>query len=259
MLCTILAASSLLSAKAADSKDEITGMELREWAEEQARVLPPVINGVKMMRPVIEEEKASVSEIVDIPGVDKDHIFIAALTYAIEHMDDSEKSIDKIDAVDYDAKRFVLTRREEYGDGKKASAFKGTIAFQCADDMLSFTTYDIEASYKEKGILPRTRALEKLNPMKNERHKELFEDFSFTNSRYIQYLTDYIKGHPSLEVTHWKEIKEHEVTKGMNETEVKLSVGIPSIARQTSGKTKWMYGNDFVVIFIDGEVSTVID
>lgn len=256
MICTLSAAY----ADKKDSKnDEITGLDLRTWAEEQARILPAEVNGVPMMRPLIEEDRATVSELIDIPGVSKDHIFIAALRFAIEHLDDSEKAIDKIDVVDYDARRFVITRREAFDEGRNACAFKATTAFQCADDMLSFTSYDIEVTYKEKGILPRTRAIEKLTPQKNERHKELFENFSFTNSRYIRDMVEYIREHSALNVTHWNEIKKNEVVRGMNETEVLLSVGVPDLNRASGGKVKWMYGNNFVVIFKDGTVNTVID
>ncbi len=238
---------------------EISGQQLREWAEEQARLLPEVVDGVKMMRPIIEDEKATVSEIVDIPGVDKNQIFIAALVYAVDCLDRSEKSVDEISAVDYESKRFVVSRKEVFREGtKQVCAFKAINAFQCADDMLSFSTYDIEVTYREI-LINRARAIESLNDMKNERHKELFEDFSYVNSRYIANMVEFIKAHPALKVTHWNEIKNQEVVKGMNPTEVKLAVGAPVTIRETSGKTKWMYSNNFVVIYKDGIVSAVID
>lgn len=250
---------TLIGTPALRADKEISGQQLREWAEEQARLLPEVVDGIKMMRPVIEDERATVSEIVDIPGTDKNQIFIAALVYAVDCLDRSEKPVDEISAVDYESKRFVVTRKEAFREGtKQACAFKAVNAFQCADDMLSFSTYDIEVTYREL-LINRTRAIESLNPMKNDRHKELFEDFSFVNSRYIAKMVEFIKANPALEVTHWKEIRNQEVVKGMNPTEVKLAVGAPVTVRETSGKTKWMYSNNFVVIFKDGVVSTVID
>jgi len=259
LMAAATASTATASKKDKSEKDEIAGMDLRTWAEEQAKILPAEVNGVRMMRPIIENEKATVSELIDIPGVSKEQIFIAALLYATEHLDNSEKAIDKIDVVDYDARRFVITRRANHGEGKNESAFKATTAFQCADDMLSFATYDIDVTYKEMGFLSRTRAIEKLTPMKNDRHKELFEDFAYTNSTYIMDMTRFISEHPDLTVDHWQEIKNQEVVKGMNETEVKLAVGIPLSNRTSGSKVKWIYSNNYVIIFTGGKVSTVIE
>ena len=68
----------------------------------------------------------------------------------------------------------------------------------------------------------------------------------------------YVSDNPSLKVTHWKDIKDGTVVKGMNETEVKLVGGAPVSVRKMGKRSKWMFSNDFVVIFTGGVVTTVI-
>ena len=44
----------------------------------------------------------------------------------------------------------------------------------------------------------------------------------------------------------------------MNETEVMIAAGRPISVREQSSKTLWMYSNDFVVVFTDKIVSSVV-
>lgn len=131
-------------------------------------------------------------------------------------------------------------------------------AFQVVDGMLSFVTYNIQTAYKEKGILPRKMAIEKLKPQEKEQHKNVVETFSYVNSKFLQEMVEYVKSAQNQPVTHWEEIETSDVVKGMNETEVKLAAGRPSTVREQGNKTRWMYSNTFVVVFTDGVVTTVV-
>ena len=258
-MASALAVSSVYAKKDNEGNADGTSgsaSSLSVWAKEQASALPSEIDGVVMMRPVANEDgRVEVSEFIDVPGISQTQVFIAAVVYAAENLD---RETDAIETIDFDSRRFVVSRHVKSGEGKDAATYRYTTAFQAADDILSFVSYGIEIDYKDKGILPRHMAIEKMKPATNKRHAELIEDFSFNNSKYLKDMAAYVSDNPSLKVTHWKDIKDGTVVKGMNETEVKLVVGAPVSVRKMGKRSKWMFSNDFVVIFTGGVVTTVI-
>lgn len=253
-LCVI--ALDVYAKNSESDANETQASDLSAWAKQQAAMLPTEVDGVTIMRPVTNADgKAEVSDLLETPNVGKDNVFIAAVVYAAENLD---RETDAIETIDFDLKRFAVKRQVRSGEGKKASAYTYTTAFQAADGLLSFASYDIDIEYKEKGILTRHITIEKMKPSDNKRHAELIEDFSLCNSRWLHEMETYVKTNPSLMVTHWADIKDGNVVKGMNETEVKLVGGAPVSVRKNGDRVKWMYSNDFVVIFTDGIVTTVI-
>lgn len=239
------------------AKEQVNAtLDLGEWAREQAAALPESIDGVKIFRPIVDDGKAVVSDLIDLPATSAECLFTAALAFIADNI---EPETDVIDAIDYESYRFALTRMQTQGTGKNTASYKYTLAVQAADDIMSFSEFDIKVEYKEKGILPRTIGLEKCKPAENTRHRELVEGFSFVSSKFLKDMCDFISANKDLKVTHWNEIKSNQVVKGMNEVEVKLAAGRPANVRSTGNRTKWMYSNDFVVIFTEGIVSTVIE
>lgn len=231
--------------------------DLATWAQEEAGKLPEEVNGVRIFRPnsMDSDGRARVTGFIDLPGVSQTQGFIAAYIYANEILD---KETDEIQAVDFDNKRFVVYREVSDGEGKSAAVYRYSTAYQFTDDMMTFSSYDINIEYKEKGILPRKIAAEKLKPVTNERHKELVESFSLANSKIVSDILNYTVAHKYLKVTHWPEIKAGKVVKGMNEAEVKLIGGEPRSVNPSGNRTQWMYSNDFIVIFTDSLVTNVI-
>lgn len=220
----------------------------------QSALLPDEIQGVKMYRPVSENGKMTVSEIIDIEQP-RDSIFVGAILFVAEKLN---SETDAIESVDFDSRRFVVRRSERRGEGKNAAVYSYMTAFQAADNILSFLSYDISVNYKEKGILPRTLDFEKLKA-DNKRHNELVEEFSFMNSKWIKDIGESISAGGFPAVAQWEEIQAGKVVKGMNASEVKLVLGRPLYERKTGKRVKWMYDNETVVIFTEGIVTTVID
>lgn len=253
LLC-ILSASLSIYAKKDTAKDD-SPANLAEWVQQQKDVLPATVDGVTVYRPTIDNGNAVISGLIDIPDIDKERVFVAMMVYAADNLD---LETEKIDNVDYSKKRFVVARNVSEGEGKDAATYTYNNAFQAFDGIMSFLAYEISIGYREKGIIPRTLAFEKLKPEKNTRHKELIENFSILNSKYLDGMARFVKNADNISVSHWDEINARKIVKGMNATEVKLIAGRPRNITESGSREKWMYNNDFVVVFTDGIVSNVV-
>ena len=253
----IIALLTIISICTVSAKEKESSEELNQWAKSELAKYPEVVKGVTVIYPTMSEDgKLSVSDIIDIEGKSQDEIFTGALIFIKNNIN---PEMELIETVDYDSRRFILARKTEQGEGKNTSAYEYIMAFQMADNIISFITYDISAKYREKGIIPIKLELEKLKPQTNERHKELVTEFSYLNSKYLLDMADFIKSNPLPQISHWKELKEGTVVKGMNETEVKIIYGRPYSERLTGQRNKWMYEDNTVVIFTNGIVTTIIN
>ncbi|MCC8038669.1 MAG: hypothetical protein LIP02_11160 [Bacteroidales bacterium] len=241
----------------AAKKEKTADVDLTTWAQEQASKLPEEIDGVKIYRAndLDSDGHARVTGFVELPGLDATQGFIAALVYVQDNLD---PETDEVTTVDIDKKRFVVDRVIPNGEGKSATSYIYSTAYQLSDDLMSFVSYDVDIEFKEKGLIKRTLALEKFKPATNTRHKEIVEGFFLANSKIIDGITQYAKENSNLEVTHWPEVKKGKVTQGMNETEVKLIGGKPRSVTTSGSRIQWMYSNSFIVIFTDGTVSHVV-
>lgn len=226
-----------------------TMSQLGTWANE----MPSSIDGIKIYAPVEDNEKVTISDIIDCPGSSADSIFVKVLTMIRENFDDDMEELDNLDVK---SRRVLLHRTST--DEKTGISTTYSIAFQCDDELLSFFIFNISVNYKEKGILPRSVKIEKLKPLENRNHKDLVEKSVFLICQHIQKISNATKDlHPML-ITHWKEIEDGIVCKGMNPSEVILIKGLPHSDRTMGSRRKWMYGNEDVIIFTDGIVSNII-
>lgn len=238
-------------------KEKQPEINLADWAIQEASKLPEEIGGVKIFRvnDTDADGKARVTGFVDIPGLDTTQGFVAAL---INVSDNIDRGVDEISIVDFENKRFVVSRQIPDGEGKNATVYRYDTAFQFTDGIMTFCSYDINIEFKEKGIIPRKLDIEKFKPATNERHKEIVEGFFLTNSRIIDGIVKYAIANHDIKISHWDDIKDGTVVKGMNEAEVKLIGGKPRSVNQSGNRLQWMYSNDFIVIFTDGIVTNVI-
>lgn len=244
LLLILLSTAGFLSVNAEEAADG-----LARWAE----AMPETVDGVKIYTPELQNEKIQISDLADVEGVAKSRIFANVMLAVRETMNDET---DEIENVDYDSFRIRFSRSS--ANENLPATFLYSVALQMDDGMLSFLVYDISISYRERGIIPRTQKIEKLNPEGNRRHKELFESFVVDAARYIDSLLQAARADQALEVTHWAELSQGKVVKGMNPTEVKMLRGRPDSERQSGQRLKWMYGNENVVVFTDGVVTTVL-
>lgn len=256
LLTLVVVLSVALGATAKDDKNK-NDVDLVEWANEQASKLPDEIDGVKIYRVngFDNDGKARVTGFIDIPGLDKKQAFQAALLSVIDNLD---TEVDEIEVIDFDAGKFVVSKLIEDGAGKDAATYAFRTAFSFDDGLMSFVTYDMIIGFKEKGLVPRKLAIEKINPAAKERHKELAEGLALESSRIIDDIVKNSAKNTSLPITHWDDIEAGKVTKGMNEVEVKFVGGQPRNITKSGSRVQWMFSNDFIVIFTDGVVSNVM-
>ena len=185
-----------LAVFATDGATDDATDDLNAWARERSETDPEVVDGVRMFRPAPSDGKLVVSDFFDLAGISDEDIFVGALVYAFDHLN---KETDVVETIESSAKRFVVSRYDLYGKGRDEMEFACETAFQVADGMLSFVTYDIQTAYKEKGILPRKMvskkrsraAIKEANGAKENLWKHIsrkicqfMTDFSIRNWRY---------------------------------------------------------------------------
>lgn len=256
LLTFVIVLAVAIGVAAKDDKNK-TDVDLVAWANEQASKLPDEMDGVKIYRVngFDNDGRARVTGFVDFPGLNKEQAFQAALLSVIDNLD---TEVDEIEVVDFTANKFVVAKYLEDGMGKDAASYAFRTAFSFDDGLMSFVTYDIIIGFKEKGLVPRKLAIEKINPTAKERHKDLAEGFALGSSRMIDDIVKNSAKNTSLPITHWDDIKAGKVTKGMNEAEVKFVGGQPCNITKSGSRVQWMFSNDFIVIFTDGVVTNVM-
>lgn len=253
-----MACSALMLASASVSfaaKKEENKQTLAEWAAEQTATLPEYVEGVKMYRPEVANESLIISDLVDIKKEKGKQVFLKALMYARERLDDETE---RIEAVDFKNNRFTIRGTKAVARKDKPETYSYVEAFQGSDGILSFSCGDINVHFKEKGLLPRTLKFEKLNPQSNARDREFIEDLSYAFSDRIGDLVKYIYEHPDIVINHENEIIQGKVVLGMNPDEVRLTLGQPFSEKKTGDRIKWLYENGNSVIFTDGKVTHVM-
>ena len=239
-------------------KNKAPQIDVVTWLQQVKDSLPSEVEGVKIFRPneSDNEGKPIVAASLSVGKSDVSDAFVAAYICVKDMFD--EESQDAFDDVDYDKHKFSVYREIRQGEYQKAATYRFITDYTFTGGRMSFTTHDINIEYKEKGILPRKVDLVKFKPATNERHRELMESFCLINSRIARDMVKAIRENKNVSITHWAEIKEGRVVKGMNETEVRLIGGSPRTISPLGDKTQWIYNNDFIVIFSDGIVTNAI-
>lgn len=226
---------------------------LLEWAEEQRE--PEMIDGVKIFRPAVGNGKMTFGDYVQFRALTSNNdAFTRALVFAILNLD---SETEEIEAVDYDAHRFVVKRTMASENNIVTYCFSE--AFQVSDGVISFMIPEIIAKFRDKLFINRRLSFAKLEPNKKETHQTLLNDFSLLNSQYIHRMAEEVQSSNIERVRDWNVIKKGKATKGMNSTEVLITEGRPDNITETKTATKWMYGSSMIVIFIKGQVDRIVN
>lgn len=228
---------------------------LAEWSKDMSENGAEFVNGVKMYRPAIADGQLIISDFFESQDKDDEAVLTKSLLFCINNLD---RDYEYIETIEPQKKRFLVNRFIIDGKGKDEMKFSYKIAFQVTDGIISFVASNITAEFKEKGFLPRKVKIEKLKPAEKEDHKKIIENFTYQNSLFLQNLSEFVNKQNVQNVSHWQEIANGDVVEGMNETEVMIAAGRPISVREQSTKTLWMYSNDFVVVFTDKIVSSVV-
>lgn len=215
-------------------------------------------DGMPLFYPSTANEEVTVSGEIEIPGQSAEKIFLGALDYATEHLDTTE---DHEQIGDYNPaeKSFMLRLFSRQGSNNNETTYTRFMLVKALNGKLQFKVMQPEVRYREKGVIPRTLPFERLNPATNSRHFELIEQFAAINSQYLHKMAESIADSRAPSVTHWDEIIEKKVTKGMNTFEVRLILGKPVTERENGERLRWVYPKNYVLLFVDGKLSRIVD
>lgn len=242
-------------------------VDYNEWIEQQQ--WPETIDGIKQFYPITataanETDDAAMDTIaivkgqLQIPGLDARQCFLAALVYASDNFD--TEANEGFEEIDYSNLSFKMLLKTTQGRNNTETTYTRSIAFKSMDGVLDFTVADIDCKFRDKGIIPRTLRLERLQPDNNKRHAELVKEFVEVNSGYLHNMVYYVSTRTDITSPNFDKLKhKSEVEEGMNMDEVTILLGPPLNKRKSGTKYRWIYSNDYVIIFTDGIVTKVIN
>lgn len=187
-------------------------------------------------------------------------IFLNALLWMIENREpeNSEAEEDKSSfEIDYDKKQYLLELMQTHP--KSASRYRCRFSVKVTDNIITVLASNI--TYEaETGVIKLVKrlAFEKLQPEKKPKHKEYLDEFAVLHKETVKRMLEAIATHPAPAITHWAEIKNKEVVKGMNKQECLLAFGKPASVQKQGNKEEWMYDSYTYVFFENETVASLI-
>lgn len=245
-------ATALLFAATVSAKETKEQTPVDQWMLSHSVSADAETDGVKMHYPTMSEGIATISAQLPVKNPDAAQILTNAL---VANGDNEELTIESVGP---EQNIFTYAVRQQRGNYKDAATLTYKIIGECQKGQIAFTVHDISINYKEKGIIPRTLKIEKMNPANNQRHAALIDLSALESSRLIAEIASKAGSQNTEQVSHWKQILAGEIVEGMNMTEVTLAKGKPFSTSGPASKTKWRYEDNTVVIFTNGTVSRII-
>lgn len=267
VIATVVLVSPLVSAafKLKLKKNPSPMVDYAAWVAEAG--LPEEIEGIKQFYPVsvaVEGEDdrvdtvAVISGSIPVKGLEPQQILLAAMVYGSNHFD--RENNEGFEAIDYAGMSFRMLLKSTQGSTSMETTYTRTVTVTARDGGFDFTIADIDCRYREKGLIPRTLRLEKLHPEKTGRHAEIVSELVAVNSAYLADLAEYVESRPDISSPNIDKVKKGAyVCKGMNADEVTILLGPPVNKRTSNDRERWIYSNDYIVIFTDGIVSKVVE
>lgn len=233
-----------------------------------AQDFPEAIDGIRQFYPetiAIESNEseepdttAVVRGSVDVSGLDARQVMLAAMVYASDNFDrDNQEGFENID---FEGNQFTALLKTTQGTNANETTYTRSLTVTAHDGGFDFETSGIDCRYREKGLIPRTQRLEKLHPSTDKRHLSILQEFTAVNSAYIAAMADYASTRKDISSPNFDKVKKGSgVSLGMNTDEVTILLGPPLNKRKSGERTRWIYANDFVIIFTDDLVSKIVE
>lgn len=259
ILATLAVVCLALSANAAIfKKGPKYHLDFNVWAD-TASNLPQKIDDLAVFYPktvATPDTIAVISGEIKVPGVSAQPLMWASLSKVIADIntDDNEA----VTAIDFKNNSFEALINTTVGSHDKELNFKRKLSVSTSNGVIKFTVSEILIKYRQGGLIPKTTALEELHPENNSRQKEAVIEFVTLTSKNMHDMAQYAKEHSNITITHFKDIENGIVVPGMNMEEVTLAKGPARDSRKSGERTRWIYSNDYVVIFTNGIVTKVI-
>lgn len=202
------------------------------------------------------------SDIIDFIGQDQNEIFAKTVNATRDIATDEDDEIIKIDFANRKIS-FQKTISNGKGGGKildkDIASYKFVVTMSPGSDgNMLYVVDDMWVSYKDKGIFQKTVPIASLKD-DNAKHDALKKEFVNILQTFMATYIQNIRSADYQPVSHWSQLEEGRVIKGMSEYEVKLLKGTPRNTNKNGSKLKWIYSNSNVVVFNNGVVTSVID
>lgn len=248
-------------------KDPVAMIDYDQWLKSVQ--LPDEVNDVKQYYPstetVVAVNDPSVSDTVAVirghvavKDMDARQVFLATMVYSSDHID-REEGQEGFEEIDFKGNWFRLLLKKTCGSNANEATYTRSIVIKAVDGGFDFIVSDIDCRYREKGLIPRTLRLEKLHPDRNKRHEALVREIVAINSSYIAGLAEYVASRKGISSPNFEKLRSGaDVALGMNEDEVTILLGPPVSKRRSGDRTRWIYANDYVLIFTDGLVTKIV-
>ncbi len=247
-------------------KDPTPMIDYGAWVASQE--LPESVDGVRQFYPVsvaVESDNgetdtvAVVRGFVPVNGLSARQVFLAAMVYASDHFD-RETAKEGFESVDYDSNSFRALLKTTQGTNSNETTYTRSLTVSARDGGFDFEISEIDCRYREKGLIPRTQRLEKLHPDNNARHAEIVLEMANVNSAYLASLAEYAASRDDIRSPNFDKLKKGgDVCTGMTEDEVTILLGPPVNKRRSGERYRWIYANDYVIIFTDGIVTKIVE
>ena len=187
-----------------------------------------------------------------------EQIFANAMKWSINNF--CKEGRKELFDVSVNKKLFSINMALDYNEnGKTKYEFNCKANIKVIDSKIVYTIYDVQ--YKTNSLVPFSNMnhLDKLNPEKKSKHKEIITIFQELASTQLNQLFDAVVSDFCAPITHWNDINIQRPVKGMIEDECYLAFGKPNNSYEdNNGRIQWSYGLNFVLIFKEGKLETII-
>lgn len=186
-------------------------------------------------------------------------IFINALLWVInkQELPQQEGEPVPLREVDYDNQQ--LTAEFSVISPKTESCYHYLFTIKVSDNIMTLLASDITQEAAISVIkLTKKLSFNKLQPEKKPKHQEYLDEFASLYNDFTQEAIQAVSNNIPPVITHWNEIKNKEVVKGMNEAECLMAWGKPLSIQKNGNKIEWMYDSYTYTFFENGIVTTII-
>lgn len=231
---------------------------LKNWAKKQDEAKkenpqPAAAQG-RIFPHSIADNKVVFTGFESFEGLPDETVFVNALLWTANH---GSKLKDDFGQIDYQGMRFTCKKTSASALPQQYPVcYHCDVSMQVSSDMLSFLVSGIVC--ESGGVLNTVKKIpfENLDPEKKTKHADYLKEFTETNSAELNALFEFIRSNKLPTITHWDEITQGKVAKGMNEVECTLAYGKPLDVKLSGDKAQWMYSSSTYLFFEKGVLTS---
>ena len=200
--------------------------------------------------------KAVVTGFVSFEPLSDEHIFANAYFWVLDNVCTVRK--DEIKDMDIENKSFKFNvKATSLETSKLKNIYTMEISVKVLSGKLVFYISDVWIE-GQNGLIRKTVALNSLKIETKAKDKEIADDFVRSESSILNKMFAFININDMQKISHWSDIANENVVKGMNEDEVRLSVGKPRTIIDSGKEIQWMYNASFYIFFKNGKVDSIM-